>query len=80
MNENQLEALAKQLYPHLRGIARRDEELTASARLLYPYFKAEFNEEIGSGVVGGALALFKRALWLLGAGILALLALKSGKT
>ncbi len=79
MNESQLETLAERLYPHLQRIDNREDNLAARARKLYPYFKGELNEEIGGSVVGGALTLFKRSLWFLGAGILALLALK-GRT
>lgn len=77
LSEDQLEAIAKRLYPYLRGYAGSDEELATLARKLWPHLEAQFNQNIGASVVGEALALFRRALWVLGGGLLAWFALKT---
>lgn len=70
-SEDEVEVLAKRLYPYIKSQIHSDDELTVLGNKLYPKIEENFHRDIGNSVVNEAAGVLRKALWTLGGFLLA---------
>jgi hypothetical protein len=76
--EEQLEVLSERLFPLIKKQLHTEDELAILAKKLQPHNDDLDAQKVGRFVIGEALGVLRKALWAIGAGLLAAYAYVKG--